>query len=409
MILRRPASFLVSLLALPVAALLAGCSALHSISILPAQGSVTLTAVGQTAQFQAYGTSQMGSGEPTTSNITNSVTWTTSNPAVATINSAGLATAVGAGNTQIFASSGGVTATSDLTVSIGSTGGGSTGAPSISIIPGTAASTFVGETTQFLASGSLVAGGASQNLTSQVQWISSNVQVATISSSGLATAVGSGTTTITASSGGVNGSAVLTVTISGAASQPTLALIPSGATATFVGETTQFIALGNLAGSSATQNLTGNVTWSSSDVSVATIDQNGLATAVEANQAPNSTTITAIGTTSTGSLISATSVLTAANGGTVTLPTLAVYMAGTGTGTITSSPGTINCGSSAAGATCSGTFTLNTIVTLTATPASGSVFGGWSSNCPAVVGNPNPLVCQVQMKNNETVGGVFNP
>jgi outer membrane biogenesis lipoprotein LolB len=399
---------LLSLLALPAAALLAGCSALNSISILPAQGAVVLTAVGQTAQFQAFGSSQMGSGSPTTSNISNSVTWAAGNPSVATINAAGLATAVGAGYTQIVASSGGISATSDLTVNIAG-GGGTSGAPSITVVPGTAAATFVGETTQFLASGSLTAGGTPQNLTNQVQWVSSNVQVATVNSGGLATAVGSGTTTITAASGGVNGSGVLTVTISGASSQPTLAIIPTSANATFVGETTQFIALGNLIGSAGTQNLTGNVTWSSSDVSVATIDQNGLATAVEANIAQNSTTITAIGTTSTGSLISATSLLTVLSGGSVNLPTLAVYMAGTGTGTVTSSPGTIDCGSPAAGATCSGTFTLNTFVTLTATPASGSVFGGWSSNCTAVIGNPNPLVCQVQMKNNETVGAIFNP
>ncbi len=408
MIPRRPASFLLSLLALPAAALLAGCSALNSISILPAQGAVVLTAVGQTAQFQAFGSSQMGSGSPTTSNISNSVTWTAGNPSVATVNAAGLATAVGAGYTQIVASSGGISATSDLTVNIAG-GGGTSGAPSITVVPGTAAATFVGETTQFLASGSLTAGGTPQNLTNQVQWVSSNVQVATVNSGGLATAVGSGTTTITASSGGVNGSGVLTVTISGASSQPTLAIIPTTASATFVGETTQFIALGNLIGSAATQNLTGNVTWSSSDVSVATIDQNGLATAVQANTIPNSTTITAIGTSSTGSLISATSVLSVLSGGSVNLPTLAVYMAGTGTGTITSSPGTIDCGSAAAGATCSGTFTLSTFVTLTATPAAGSVFGGWSSNCTAVIGNPNPLVCQVQMKNNETVGAIFNP
>ena len=406
MILRRPASFLISLLALPAAALLAGCSALHSISILPGPGSVVLTAVGQTAQFQAFGASQMGSGSPTTSNISNSVMWTSGNPSVATISASGLATAVGAGNTQIIASSGGISATSDVTVSIGGAGG-TTGAPLITVVPGTAAATFVGETTQFLASGTLSAGGTPQDLTNQVQWVSSNVQVATVSTGGLATAVGSGTTTITAASGGVNGSGVLTVTISGASSQPTLELIPTSATATFVGETTQFIALGNLTGSAATQNLTGNVTWSSSDVSVATVDQNGLATAVEANTVPNSTTITAIGMTSTGSLISATSVLTAASGGTVNLPTLAVYMAGTGTGTITSSPGNIDCGSAAAGATCSGTFTLGTTVTLTATPATGSVFGGWSSKCTP--SNSNPMVCTVQMNNNQTVGAIFNP
>ena len=406
MILRRSASLLFSLLALPAAILLVGCNALHSISILPAQGITVLTAVGQTAQFTAYGTSQMGNAEPTTANITNSVTWTSTNPSVATINAAGLATAVGAGYTQIIATSNGITATSDVTVAIGGSGGTS-GTPSITIIPSAPIDTFVGETTQFLATGSLTGTGNSQNLTNQVQWISSNAQVATITTGGLATAVGSGTTTITAVSGGVSGSAVLTVNISGALSQPTLTLIPTSATATFVGETTQFIALGNLSGSGGAQNLTNNVTWSSSDVAVATIDQNGLATAVGANTSANSTTITAIGTTNTNSLITATATLSVVSGGTINLPTLAVYMAGTGTGTITASPGTIACGSSAPGSTCSGTFSLGTTVTLTAAPASGSVFGGWSSSCTPSLSNP--LVCTVSMNNNKTVGAIFNP
>jgi uncharacterized repeat protein (TIGR02543 family) len=48
-----------------------------------------------------------------------------------------------------------------------------------------------------------------------------------------------------------------------------------------------------------------------------------------------------------------------------------VAKAGTGSGTVTSSPAGINCG-----ATCTGSFTSS--VTLTATPAAGSTFGGWS-------------------------------
>lgn len=409
MIPLRPASRLLTLLALSASILLAGCTSLKSISILPTAG-VVLTGIGQTAQFTAYGASQMGTAAATTSNITTSVTWTVSNPSVATINSSGVATAVGAGTTSVNAESGGLIATSSVIVTLGSGSSGGSGTPSIGIIPTTAAETFIGETTQFLANGS-PNGGASQDLTTQVQWISSNAQVATISSGGLATALSSGTTEITAQYGGLNASATLTVTISGASATPTLTIIPSaGATASFTGETTQFIALGNLSGGSATQNLTSNVTWSSSDVSLATIDKNGLATDVGANTVTESTTITAIGTTSTGSLITATSSLTVPpTGGVVNLPALAVYLAGTGTGTVTSSPGTIACGSPAAGSSCTGNFTLNTIVTLTATPAVGSVFGGWSSNCVAAVGNPNPLVCNVQMNNNETVGAVFNP
>ena len=408
MILLRRASILLSCLALPIMLSLAGCSALKSISILPASGSVVLTGVGQTAQFTAFGSSQMGSGQPTTSNLTTSVTWAVSNPSVASINASGLATAVGSGYTQITAVSGGTVATSDLTVAISSSSTG-TSTPSITVTPNTATETFTGETTQFIATGNLTGSGSAQNLTNQVQWSSSNVQVATISSGGLATAVGGGTTTIVAQSGGINATATLTVATNVAASTPTLTLIPNGATATFTGETTQFIALGNLSGGIATQNLTGSVAWSSSDVSVATIDQAGLATAVAANQGSAvSTTITAIGTISTGSLIAATTTLTVSPaGGTITLPSLAIYEAGTGTGTVVSSPGTILCGSSAAGASCTGSFQLNITVMLTATPGSGSVFGGWSANCTPVAGNP--LQCSIKMSNNETVGAIFNP
>jgi hypothetical protein len=56
--------------------------------------------------------------------------------------------------------------------------------------------------------------------------------------------------------------------------------------------------------------------------------------------------------------------------------TLSVSKTGTGTGTVTSSPSAINCG-----ATCSANFSTNTIVTLTASPATGSTFAGWSGAC----------------------------
>jgi hypothetical protein len=52
---------------------------------------------------------------------------------------------------------------------------------------------------------------------------------------------------------------------------------------------------------------------------------------------------------------------------------LTVAKAGTGSGTVTSSPAGISCG-----ATCSASYVSGTAVTLTATPASGSVFAGWS-------------------------------
>jgi hypothetical protein len=55
---------------------------------------------------------------------------------------------------------------------------------------------------------------------------------------------------------------------------------------------------------------------------------------------------------------------------------LTVTSAGTGTGAVTSSPSGIDCGSD-----CSENYQPNTEVTLTATPATGSLFTGWSGDC----------------------------
>ena len=57
-----------------------------------------------------------------------------------------------------------------------------------------------------------------------------------------------------------------------------------------------------------------------------------------------------------------------------TLYTLSVTKSGAGLGTVTSNPTGINCGSA-----CSGSFSGS--VTLTATPATGSTFAGWSGAC----------------------------
>jgi RHS repeat-associated protein len=56
-------------------------------------------------------------------------------------------------------------------------------------------------------------------------------------------------------------------------------------------------------------------------------------------------------------------------------PKLTVTRTGTGTGTVTSSPSGISCGSD-----CNENYDKNTQVTLTATPATGSTFAGWSGN-----------------------------
>jgi hypothetical protein len=84
--------------------------------------------------------------------------------------------------------------------------------PPLSSIAVTPASSTVGTGTsqQFTATGSY-SDGSTQDLAGQVTWTSSNANAATISGGGLTTALSAGTTTISATLGGVSGSATLAV------------------------------------------------------------------------------------------------------------------------------------------------------------------------------------------------------
>jgi hypothetical protein len=158
--------------------------------------------------------------------------------------------------------------------------------------------------------------------------------------------------------------------------------------------------------------LTDQVTWESSDVSVATINSAGLATA---GIVAGETTITAIypATPAAGvATVTGTSTLTVSTGGPAgQLPTLAVFNVGLGVGTVTSSPVGITCTPATTGSGCTGNFPLNQVVTLTAIPGANSQFGGWSSNCVTVTAN----TCSITMSTNaagqpanEAVGAIFN-
>ncbi len=88
----------------------------------------------------------------------------------------------------------------------------STVAPTLQSIAVTPANptVSVGETRQFTATGTY-SNGTTQELTSQVTWASSSGAVASVNAAGLASALGQGTTTITATLGAVSGSTGLTV------------------------------------------------------------------------------------------------------------------------------------------------------------------------------------------------------
>jgi hypothetical protein len=109
------------------------------------------------------------------------------------------------------------------------------------------------------------------------------VSTATIDpNTGLATAVNSGVTAITAIASNpdgtvVTGTAVFTVNTSGT-QEPllSLAILPNNQTVQYPGQTAQFLAIGTFSAAPTTQNLTNNNTtypirWTSSDTSVATV------------------------------------------------------------------------------------------------------------------------------------------
>jgi hypothetical protein len=281
----------------------------------------------------------------------------------------------------------------------------------ITVSPNSAIFTAPGETVQFTATGtfelesSRTRPPSSKDITSSVTWSSSNTAVATINSSGLATAVGPGRTSITATHDGVSGAATMSMSSSeGLGDLTSIQIIPADQTTVVVGEPAQFLAIGTFSTTPATQEITNLVRWVSSDVSIATINSAGLAISVGAGD--GSTTITAIGTANSGAVITGTATLQACSScGPVTLPQLSVYEVGLGSGTITSAPAGINCNpTSGSGTGCTGNFVLGTTVMLTAAADNGSTFVGWSANCVPV----SATQCTITLNNNEPVGAIFN-
>jgi len=115
-----------------------------------------------------------------------------------------------------------------------------------------------------------------------VTWRSSDTTIATISASGLATAIKVGTAAIIASSGGVTGSAQLSVTSSTATAVATVTVSLASSTLN-PGQTTQATATTRDANGNV---LTGReIAWSSSNTSAATVSTAGLVTAVASGNA----------------------------------------------------------------------------------------------------------------------------
>src|SRR5882672_4357990 len=213
-----------------------------------------------------------------------------------------------------------------------------------------------------------------------VTWTSSATTVATIDANGLATARGAGSTTITAASGGRSGSTVLTVV-----SRPTLTVIREG---------------------------TGGGTVRSGDgrivcgTACAADYDNGSPVTLMATAAPGSTFDgwSGGGCAGTGACtvtLSASATVFASfgvSGPTAFTLTVTVNNSGTGSGTVSSNDGRIN----NCGAVCTASYDSGTPVTLTAGPATGSIFTGWSG-CNTVSG----ATCTVTMNAARAVTATF--
>ncbi|MCE9500539.1 MAG: Ig-like domain-containing protein, partial [Leptospira sp.] len=260
-----------------------------SITIHPAN---TTIGDGDSVAYTAFATYSDGS----VSNVTSSVTWASSNTTVATISDGGLAHSVAAGTTTISATLGAVTGQTNLTV---------TGETLENVIVSPASGTIAkGTTLQFQAT-AYYSDGLTVDVTQSATWSSSSTTTATVqtagdASPGLAKGVGvGGPITITAVYNGKSGSAALTVS---AATLSSIAVTPVSPHVQ-VGNTQAFTATGTYSDGS-TQNITGSVTWSSSNAHV-TINSSGLATAVSVGSATITATLGVSGST-TMTVINAT-------------------------------------------------------------------------------------------------------
>jgi len=298
---------------------LAGCTNNLVDSIVIAPSTQTL-AVGQTVQFTATAYQTHGAHPSTSSIVTNQAAWASSAPSIVSIDSTGLATAVSAGSATIGATLqgfGGIIGDTAV-VTVTSSGKVSTEpVASLTIDPSSQTAFDVNQTVNFIAIGT-TGSGATINLTGQsatvgtstikaATWTSSNPGIASINpSTGVATALSAGSSTISAQAFNpdgtvVLGTATLTVTLPTSSSEPlvSMAIIPGTQTLTSLNQPAQFIAIGTT-GSGSTINLTNKVVWTSSSPTVASINANtGLATAL----ANGTTAITAVDTNPDGTVV----------------------------------------------------------------------------------------------------------
>jgi hypothetical protein len=420
-----------------------------SIGVIP--GSQSVAAPGQTAQFIAIGTTAAG----VTLDLTNQVSWTSSSTEIATVGaSTGIASGVSQGTATVTAL---YTNTSDQSVVTGTAtfqvmGGTTEQITNLTIYPGSQSTTALDQQTQFFVLGTQGASGLQFDLTSQVAWSSSNRAVVTIGTPGsgtpgLATSVGAGSSTITATYTNSDSSKVVaTATYSATTGQsPELLLsvnvVPSDVTVSNKGMTAQFLAFGTYSTSPTVRDITNSVTWISTLPEVASIsscgsgsgancgtttgggpsgglqgEYAGLATsqgytgntviyALDNTTNPDGTVV--LSNPQTFTCKDAVAEVCVQQVPTPQFATITVFIEGEQTAASgeyvtapsdTGTPNLIHCGKDYPGPdgqVCTGTYAVGSKVTLTENlPAGSSSFGGWSTGSGCVDASGNPLTAQ---------------
>ena len=222
------------------------------------------------------------------------LTWTTSNPDIANVDSTGLVTSPSA-------NAGGATGTITINATETASHTNVTGSTTITICTITAIavtpvnpSMAVGTSYQFTATATLsqLSSGVSptQIVTSYMTWTSLNPDIATVDSTGIVTAGSiTGTATITATQ--IQGDATLVSGATPTSGQTVLTVnstalssiaVTSDSTSITTGSSQQLTATGTY-GDSTTADITASMTWSSSDSTIATVDTAGVVTAGTVN------------------------------------------------------------------------------------------------------------------------------